>query len=106
MWISSIWIKQSIKQIRGIRNKLHYIKQKRKLWNCRGRNIDKRVELQEGCIAYVKYLDFLFNLCYDKQIINGKKYLKFGEKLDTIVRYIIAWRNASKPEKAKSEVLP
>ena len=69
-------------------------------------NIDKRVELQERCIAYVKYLDFLFNLCYDKQIINGKKYLKFGEKLDTIVRYIIAWRNASKPEKAKSEVLP
>ena len=69
-------------------------------------NIDKRVELQERCIAYVKYLDFLFNLCYDKQIINGKKYLKFGENLDTIVRYIIAWRNASKPEKAKSEVLP
>ena len=69
-------------------------------------NIDKRVELQERCIAYVKYLDFLFNLCYDKQIINGKKYLKFGEKLDTIVRYIIAWRHASKPEKAKSEVLP
>lgn len=69
-------------------------------------NIDKRVELQERCIAYVKYLDFLFNLCYDKQIINGKKYLKFGEKLNTIVRYIIAWRNASKPEKAKSEVLP
>lgn len=69
-------------------------------------NIDKRVELQERCIAYVKYLDFLFNLCYDKQIINGKKYLKFGEKLDAIVRYIIAWRNASKPEKAKSEVLP
>lgn len=69
-------------------------------------DIDRRVELQERCIAYVKYLDFLFNLCYDKQIINGKKYLKFGERLDTIVRYIIAWRNATKPEKAKSEVLP
>lgn len=69
-------------------------------------DIDRRVSLQEKGIAYIKYLDFLFNLCYDKQIINGKKYLKFGEKLDTIVRYIIAWRNASKPEKAKSEVLP
>lgn len=67
-------------------------------------DIDKRVGIQEKCIAYVKYLDFLFNLCYDKQIINGKKYLKFGEKLDTIVRYIIAWRNASKPEVAKFEV--
>ncbi len=69
-------------------------------------NVDKRVEIQEKSIALVKYLDFLFNLCYDKQIINGKKYLKFGEKMDIIVRYIIAWRNASKPEEAKCEVLP
>ena len=68
-------------------------------------NIDKRVEMQEKCIALVKYLDFLFNLCYDKQIINGKRYLKFGEKLDTIVKYLIAWRNATNPAKAKSEVM-
>lgn len=68
-------------------------------------NMKRRVEFQEKCIAYVKYIDFLFNLCYDKQIINGKKYLKFGEKLDIIVRYIVAWRNATKPEKAVSEVL-
>lgn len=69
-------------------------------------DLERRVELQEKSIAYVKYLDFLFNLCYDKEIINGKKYLKFGEKLDIIVRYIIAWRNATIPEKAKCEVLP
>lgn len=69
-------------------------------------DLERRVELQEKCIAVVKYLDFLFNLCYDKEIINGKKYLKFGEKLDIIVRYIIAWRNTTKPEKAKCEVLP
>lgn len=68
-------------------------------------NMKKRVEIQEKCIAYVKYIDFLFNLCYDKQIINGKKYLKFGEKLDIIVRYIVAWRNATKPEQVVSEVL-
>ncbi|MCI9366544.1 MAG: four helix bundle protein [Clostridia bacterium] len=68
-------------------------------------DMDKRVEIQERCIAYIKYIDFLFNLCYDKQIINGKKYLKFGEKLDIIVRYLIAWRNATKPEKARNEVL-
>lgn len=69
-------------------------------------NLDKKVELQEKCIAYIKYIDFLLNLCYEKQIINGKKYLKFGEKLDIIVRYIIAWRNSCKPDKAKSEVVP
>ena len=69
-------------------------------------DVRRRIELQEKCIAYVKYLDFLFNLCYDKQIINGKKDLKFGEKLDIIVRYIIGWRNATNPEKAKNEVLP
>jgi len=68
-------------------------------------NMKKRVEMQEKCIAYVKYIDFLFNLCYDKQIINGKKYLKFGEKLDIIVRYIVAWRNATRPEQVVSEVL-
>lgn len=68
-------------------------------------NMKKRVELQERCIAYIKYIDFLFNLCYDKQIINGKKYLKFGEKLDIIVRYLVGWRNVTKPEQTVSEVL-
>ena len=28
-------------------------------------------------------LDFLINLCVDKQIINSKKYYKFGEKLES-----------------------
>lgn len=58
-------------------------------------NIEYRIKLQEKAIAMVKYLDFLINLCYDKQIINGKKYLKFGEKLDLIIRYILAWKNAT-----------
>lgn len=58
-------------------------------------NNEYRIKLQEKAIAMVKYLDFLINLCYDKQIINGKKYLKFGEKLDLIIRYIIAWKNAT-----------
>ena len=43
----------------------------------------------------VKYLDFLINLCYDKNIINGKKYIKFGERLEMIIRYIVAWKNAT-----------
>ena len=58
-------------------------------------NNERRVELQEKAIAMVKYLDFLINTCYDKQIINGKKYIKFGEKLDIIIRYIVAWKNAT-----------
>lgn len=59
-------------------------------------NIERRIELQDKGIAKIKYLDFLINLCYDKQIINGKKYVKFGEKLDYILKYIIAWKNATK----------
>lgn len=59
-------------------------------------NVEKRQDLQENAIAKLKYLDFLINLCYDKQIINGKKYIKFGESLDNIIRYIVAWKNANK----------
>lgn len=66
-------------------------------------NVTKRIEYQEKCIAYIKYLDFMFNLCYDKQIINGKKYLKYGERLDMIIRYISGWVNVTREEKAKIE---
>ena len=38
-------------------------------------NKEKRKDIQEKIIARLKYLDFLINLCYDKQIINGKRYL-------------------------------
>ncbi len=58
-------------------------------------NIKRKQELQEKAIAKVKYIDFLINMCYDKEIINGKKYIKFGEKLDCILRYIVAWKNAT-----------
>ena len=54
-----------------------------------------RIKLQEKAVAMIKYLDFLINLCYDKQIINSKKYIKFGERLDMIIRYISAWKNAT-----------
>ncbi len=64
-------------------------------------NVEKKIELQEKCIAYIKYLDFLFNLCYEKQIINGKRYLKYGERLDMIVRYIGGWVSVTKEEKLK-----
>lgn len=65
------------------------------------RNLDYKIELQENCIAYIKFLDFMFNLCYEKQIINSKKYVKFGERLDMIVRYIVGWKNVTIEEKSR-----
>ena len=59
-------------------------------------DINRRIVLIEKSIAEVKQLDFLINLCCDKQIINVKKYYKFGESLDRIIRYLVAWLNASK----------
>ena len=46
----------------------------------------------------------MFNLCYEKEIINAKKYMKFGERLDMIVRYIVAWKNATIQEKNREMV--
>jgi len=60
------------------------------------------VDLIDKLIAKIKYLDFLINLCYDKKIINGKKYVKFGENLDNIIRYSNGWRKmAEQPQTQK-----
>ena len=56
---------------------------------------EKRKDIQEKIIARLKYLDFLINLCYDKQIINGKRYLKFGESIDYILKYANGWRKST-----------
>ena len=58
-------------------------------------NIDKRIDLQESVIAKIKYLDFLVNLIYDKKIINSKRYLKFGEDLEYILKYVNGWKKTS-----------
>ena len=49
----------------------------------------------EEIIARVKLLDFFVNLSYDKKIINQKKYLKVGKRLDDIVKYITGWLNTT-----------
>ena len=54
---------------------------------------DKNKYIEE-IIAKVKVLDFLLNLCYDKQIINSKRYVKFGEKMDDILKYSIGWQKS------------
>lgn len=54
-------------------------------------DIDRKKYRLEIIIAKIKTLDFLINLCYDKQIINNKRYLKFGEKMDDVIRYTSGW---------------
>lgn len=64
-------------------------------------NVEKKKDLQERGIAIIKFLDFLLNLCYEKQIINAKRYFKFGESLDNIVKYFAGWVNSTKLEMSK-----
>lgn len=53
--------------------------------------IYNKKRLLEKIIAKIKVLDFLLNLCYDKIIINNKKYIKFGKIMDDITKYTIGW---------------
>lgn len=53
---------------------------------------EKKEELIEDMIAKVKVIDFLLNLCYDKEIINSKRYVKFGQRLDDIIKYATGWK--------------
>lgn len=55
-----------------------------------------KIELLNKCIAKIKVIDFLINLSYDKQIINNKRYLKFGESMDEIIKYIVGWKKSIK----------
>ena len=32
-------------------------------------------------------------MSYDKEIITAKKYYKFGEKMDDIIKYVMGWIN-------------
>ncbi len=56
----------------------------------------ERVKLINDSIAKIKVIDFLLNLSYDKQIINNKRYLKFGEAMDEIVKYLVGWKKSIK----------
>lgn len=53
---------------------------------------DRKNVLIEDIMAKVKVIDFLLNLCYDKKIINSKRYVKFGAKLDDIIKYAVGWK--------------
>ena len=56
-------------------------------------NNDKE-KLLSRAMAKVKILDFLINLCYDKQIINSKKYVRFGKSIDDITKYLVGWKKS------------
>ncbi len=55
------------------------------------REKDEKLKLLYKLIAKLKVIDFLINICYDKQIINNKRYLKFGEKIDDISKFTTGW---------------
>ncbi len=54
-------------------------------------DIEYKKRLLLKIIAKIKVVDFLLNLSYEKQIITEKKYYKFGNKLDDIIKYTIGW---------------
>ncbi len=55
------------------------------------REKERKLEILDKTIAKLKVIDFLINICFDKQIINNKRYLKFGEKIDDISKFTIGW---------------
>ena len=57
-------------------------------------NIEYKKQLLQKMLAKIKVVDFLLNLSYDKQIITEKKYYKFGNKMDDIVKYTTGWINS------------
>ena len=54
--------------------------------------ITAKISIINKCIAKAKVIDFLVNLSYEKQIINNKRYIKFGESIDEIVKYLVGWK--------------
>lgn len=55
------------------------------------REKERKIEILDKTIAKLKVIDFLINMCFDKQIINNKRYLKFGERIDDISKFTIGW---------------
>lgn len=58
--------------------------------NVTSKDIEKK-KLLEKSIAKIKIIDFLMNLSYDKMLINSKKYIKLGQKMDDIIKYTTGW---------------
>ena len=59
-------------------------------------DLENKKRILERVIAKIKVVDFLLNLSYDKMIINGKKYIVLGNKMDDITKYTTGWINSIK----------
>ena len=55
-------------------------------------------QYQKELVSSVKFIDFLMDICYEKQIISHKKYLQFGERIENILKYLAGWIKASSKE--------
>ena len=63
------------------------------------RETEEKNKFLSQIIAKIKIIDFLLNLSYDKMLINSKKYVKLGEKIDDIIKYVVGWKNSINQEK-------
>ena len=61
--------------------------------------ITAKISIINKCIAKAKVIDFLVNLSYEKQIINNRRYIKFWESIDEIVKYLVGWKKSIKNNK-------
>ncbi len=54
-------------------------------------DVEYKRKLLLKMLAKIKIIDFLLNMSYDKKIITEKKYYKFGNRMDDIVKYTTGW---------------
>ena len=59
--------------------------------------VSRKIKLLEKGIAKVKIIDFLLSYSLDKKLITSKKYLKLGEKMNDIIKYITGWLRKTIP---------
>ena len=57
------------------------------------KDIDYKKQLLYKIKAKIKVIDFLLNLSYDKKLINEKKYIKLGNIMEDIIKYVSGWQN-------------
>lgn len=66
-------------------------------------NVDRKIELLENAIGKAKVVDFLVSLSYDENLIPSKRFIKLGEKLDDIIKYVSGWLKQIKQVKANEK---
>ena len=59
------------------------------------RDVKKRVSYFEDAIGNIAMIDYYINMCYEKKIINSKRYIRFGGLLTQIVKCINGLKKVS-----------